>query len=70
MFFRLKRYANGKEDLESELYSRFVLVLNEKKAKIRSLQETLKELQEVGYADLFKCSAHRHEQSVTFAFGA
>ncbi|XP_019740951.1 DNA repair protein XRCC4-like [Hippocampus comes] len=44
----LKRYANGKEDLESELYSRFVLVLNEKKAKIRSLQETLKELQEVG----------------------
>ncbi|XP_077353284.1 DNA repair protein XRCC4 isoform X2 [Festucalex cinctus] len=42
----LKRYANGKEDLEAELYSRFVLVLNEKKAKIRSLQEMLKALQD------------------------
>lgn len=42
----LKRYAGGKEALEAELYSRFVLVLNEKKAKIRSLQETLTHLQE------------------------
>ncbi|XP_037341136.2 DNA repair protein XRCC4-like [Pungitius pungitius] len=33
----LERYAAGKEALEAELYSRFVLVLNEKKAKIRSL---------------------------------
>lgn len=44
--FRLKRYAGGKEDLEAELYSRFVLVLNEKKAKIRSLQETVTDLQD------------------------
>lgn len=42
----LKRYARGKEALETELYSRFVLVLNEKKAKIRSLQETVTQLQE------------------------
>ncbi|XP_056288958.1 DNA repair protein XRCC4 [Pseudoliparis swirei] len=42
----LKRYAGGKEVLEAELYSRFVLVLNEKKAKIRSLQETLTRLQD------------------------
>ncbi|XP_044188952.1 DNA repair protein XRCC4 isoform X1 [Thunnus albacares] len=42
----LKRYAGGKEALETELYSRFVLVLNEKKAKIRSLQESLTDLQE------------------------
>ncbi|XP_044030323.1 DNA repair protein XRCC4 [Siniperca chuatsi] len=42
----LKRYAGGKEALEAELYSRFVLVLNEKKAKIRSLQETVTHLQE------------------------
>ncbi|XP_053195832.1 DNA repair protein XRCC4 [Scomber japonicus] len=42
----LKRYAAGKETLEAELYSRFVLVLNEKKAKIRSLQETVTDLQE------------------------
>lgn len=43
---RLKRYAQGKEALEAELYSRFVLVLNEKKAKIRSLQESVTQLQE------------------------
>lgn len=42
----MKRYASGKETLEAELYSRFVLVLNEKKAKIRSLQETVTHLQE------------------------
>ena len=42
----MKRYVGGKEALESELYSRFVLVLNEKKAKIRSLQETVSQLQE------------------------
>ncbi|KAM6901785.1 DNA repair protein XRCC4 [Lycodopsis pacificus] len=35
----LKRYADAKAALELDLYSRFVLVLNEKKAKIRSLQE-------------------------------
>ncbi|KAM9840946.1 DNA repair protein XRCC4 [Aulostomus maculatus] len=43
----LKRYTGGKEALEAELYSRFVLVLNEKKAKLRSLQEAIKDLQEV-----------------------
>ncbi|KAM6903105.1 DNA repair protein XRCC4 [Xenentodon cancila] len=42
----LRRYAGGKEVLEAELFSRFVLVLNEKKAKIRSLQETVTNLQE------------------------
>ncbi|XP_070781069.1 DNA repair protein XRCC4-like [Enoplosus armatus] len=41
----LKRYAAGKEALEAELFSRFVLVLNEKKAKIRSLQETVTNLE-------------------------
>lgn len=46
MYSRLKRYAGGKEDLEAELYSRFVVVLNEKKAKIRSLQETITNLKE------------------------
>uniref|UniRef100_A0A3Q2E479 XRCC4 coiled-coil domain-containing protein n=1 Tax=Cyprinodon variegatus TaxID=28743 RepID=A0A3Q2E479_CYPVA len=42
----LKHYAEGKEALEAELYSRFVLVLNEKKAKIRSLKEAVTTLQE------------------------
>ncbi|XP_034048278.1 DNA repair protein XRCC4 isoform X2 [Thalassophryne amazonica] len=42
----LKDYAGVKEALEAELFSRFVLVLNEKKAKIRSLQNTISHLQE------------------------
>lgn len=49
---RLKRYVGGKEALEAELYSRFVLVLNEKKAKIRSLQQEVTNLQEM------KCVAY------------
>ncbi|XP_064152554.1 DNA repair protein XRCC4-like isoform X2 [Anguilla rostrata] len=42
----LERYVQGKESLERELYTRFVLLLNEKKAKIRELQERLRQLQE------------------------
>ncbi|XP_048384120.2 DNA repair protein XRCC4 [Stegostoma tigrinum] len=38
----LEKYVKAKEELEQDLYSRFILVLNEKKAKIRSLQEKLK----------------------------
>ncbi|XP_067838901.1 DNA repair protein XRCC4 isoform X2 [Heptranchias perlo] len=38
----LEKCVKAKEELEQDLYSRFVLVLNEKKAKIRSLQENLK----------------------------
>uniref|UniRef100_A0A1A8KH31 X-ray repair complementing defective repair in Chinese hamster cells 4 n=1 Tax=Nothobranchius kuhntae TaxID=321403 RepID=A0A1A8KH31_NOTKU len=48
---QLKGYSEGKEALEAELYSRFVLVLNEKKAKIRSLQETVTNLQEAKTSD-------------------
>lgn len=43
----LKCYVGGKEALEAELYSRFVLVLNEKKAKIRSLQQDVTKLEEM-----------------------
>ncbi|MGH0160567.1 UNVERIFIED_CONTAM: hypothetical protein FKN15_054658 [Acipenser sinensis] len=42
----LKKNVQAKEVLEQDLYTRFVLVLNEKKAKIRSLQEKLKQAQE------------------------
>uniref|UniRef100_UPI00398EA405 DNA repair protein XRCC4 isoform X2 n=1 Tax=Pristiophorus japonicus TaxID=55135 RepID=UPI00398EA405 len=38
----LEKYVKAKEELEQDLYSRFILVLNEKKAKIRSLQENVK----------------------------
>ncbi|KAL2099735.1 hypothetical protein ACEWY4_004129 [Coilia grayii] len=41
----MERYVSGKETLERELYSRFVLVLNEKKKKIRALQARVKELE-------------------------
>lgn len=43
---RLEQQVLDKEALEQELYSRFVVVLNEKKAKIRSLQNTLHQLQQ------------------------
>ncbi|XP_043966953.1 DNA repair protein XRCC4-like [Gambusia affinis] len=40
----LEQQVKDKEMLEKEIYSRFVMVLNEKKAKIRGLQETVKQL--------------------------
>ncbi|XP_059394765.1 DNA repair protein XRCC4-like [Carassius carassius] len=42
----MEMYIQGKETLERDLYSRFVLVLNEKKAKLRALQKRVKELEE------------------------
>ncbi|XP_026799533.3 DNA repair protein XRCC4 isoform X3 [Pangasianodon hypophthalmus] len=41
----MERYIKEKETLERELYNRFVLILNGKKAKIRTLQERIKQLQ-------------------------
>uniref|UniRef100_A0A8C8RVA7 DNA repair protein XRCC4 n=1 Tax=Pelusios castaneus TaxID=367368 RepID=A0A8C8RVA7_9SAUR len=43
---QLEKCVEAKEELEADLYKRFVLVLNEKKAKIRNLQKLLKEGQE------------------------
>ncbi|XP_038257589.1 DNA repair protein XRCC4 isoform X3 [Dermochelys coriacea] len=42
----LEKCVEAKEELEADLYKRFILVLNEKKAKIRNLQKLLKEAQE------------------------
>lgn len=42
----MEKYVQGKETLERDLYSRFVLVLNEKKDKLRALQRRVKELEE------------------------
>lgn len=42
----LERHVQDKEMMEKKLYSRFVLVLNEKKAKIRGLQDTVQRLQQ------------------------
>ncbi|XP_010006700.1 PREDICTED: DNA repair protein XRCC4 [Chaetura pelagica] len=43
---RLEKCVEAKEELEVDLYSRFCLVLNEKKAKIRNLQKLLNEAKE------------------------
>uniref|UniRef100_A0A3B4BDC4 Uncharacterized protein n=1 Tax=Periophthalmus magnuspinnatus TaxID=409849 RepID=A0A3B4BDC4_9GOBI len=48
---QLKQYTSGKKALELELYSRFIHVLNAKKAKIRSLHRTLTSLQEERSSD-------------------
>ncbi|XP_054904746.1 DNA repair protein XRCC4-like [Poeciliopsis prolifica] len=40
----LEQQVKHKETLEKEMYSRFVMVLNEKKAKIRGLQATVQQL--------------------------
>ncbi|XP_064356684.1 DNA repair protein XRCC4 isoform X4 [Dromaius novaehollandiae] len=43
---RLEKCVEAKEELEADLYNRFILVLNEKKAKIRNLQKLLNEAKE------------------------
>ncbi|XP_037386334.2 DNA repair protein XRCC4 isoform X2 [Talpa occidentalis] len=43
---RFEKCVRAKEDLETDLYKRFILVLNEKKAKIRNLHKLLNEAQE------------------------
>ncbi|XP_039615220.1 DNA repair protein XRCC4 isoform X2 [Polypterus senegalus] len=42
----MEKYVQVKETLEQDLYTRFVLVLNEKKSKIRNLQQKLKQVQD------------------------
>ncbi|XP_061585942.1 DNA repair protein XRCC4-like isoform X2 [Cololabis saira] len=42
----LEERVQEKETLERELYSRFVMVLNEKKAKIRSLQDVVQQIRQ------------------------
>ncbi|XP_021237073.1 DNA repair protein XRCC4 isoform X2 [Numida meleagris] len=43
---RLEKCVEAKEELEADLYNRFVLVLNEKKTKIRNLQKLLNKAKE------------------------
>ncbi|XP_027736986.1 DNA repair protein XRCC4 isoform X1 [Empidonax traillii] len=43
---RLEKCVEAKEKLEADLYNRFILVLNEKKAKIRNLQKLVNEAKE------------------------
>ncbi|XP_070821205.1 DNA repair protein XRCC4-like [Chaetodon trifascialis] len=44
----LEQQVQEKEMLETDLYSRFVMVLNEKKAKIRGLQDAVRQLRQSG----------------------
>lgn len=43
---RLEQQVRDKEAVEKKLFSRFVPVMNEKKAKIRGLQDDLQQLQQ------------------------
>ncbi|KAK2902210.1 DNA repair protein XRCC4-like [Channa argus] len=43
---QLEQQVQDKEKLERELYSHFVMVVNEKKAKIRGLQDDVRQLQQ------------------------
>ncbi|VCW76232.1 unnamed protein product, partial [Gulo gulo] len=47
LHFRFEKCVTAKEALETDLYKRFILVLNEKKAKIRNLHKLLSEVQEL-----------------------
>lgn len=47
LHFRFEKCVSAKEAVETDLYKRFILVLNEKKAKIRSLHKLLNEVQEL-----------------------
>uniref|UniRef100_A0A8C0ZTC0 DNA repair protein XRCC4 n=1 Tax=Castor canadensis TaxID=51338 RepID=A0A8C0ZTC0_CASCN len=44
---RFEKCVSAKETLETDLYERFILVLNEKKTKIRNLHKLLNEVQEL-----------------------
>ncbi|XP_051038902.1 DNA repair protein XRCC4 [Phodopus roborovskii] len=44
---RFEKCVTAKEALEADLYQRFILVLNEKKTKIRSLHKLLDEIQQL-----------------------
>lgn len=46
MHEQLNIFVNSKEELERDLYTRFTLVLNEKKAKIRSLNQKLSQTEQ------------------------
>lgn len=43
---RLEQQVQDKQMLEKKLYSRFVMVMNEKKAKIRGLQDAVRQLRQ------------------------
>lgn len=60
---QMERYVEEKESLERELYSRFVLVLNEKKAKIRDLQTRVNELQQSVDEDELRRKQDRNEDA-------
>ena len=57
---RLQQRVEQKESMESSLYCRFVMVLNQKKAKIRALRDSLQRLQHGG-RDAADTDGHRSE---------
>lgn len=51
---RLKRYSSVRKTLEADLFSRFIFVLNQKKTRVRILQETCDQLENRRDNDSFK----------------
>ncbi|XP_066270334.1 DNA repair protein XRCC4-like [Branchiostoma lanceolatum] len=45
---RLEKYVAQKEEMERDLYAKFVVVVNDKKAKIRQLKDELAQAREMG----------------------
>ncbi|KAM8984488.1 DNA repair protein XRCC4 isoform 5-T9 [Ara ararauna] len=62
---RLEKCVEAKEELEADLYNRFILVLNEKKAKIRNLQKLLNEAKESAAAAKYTRDTITTTQMVT-----
>ncbi|XP_061223960.1 DNA repair protein XRCC4-like, partial [Neopsephotus bourkii] len=62
---RLEKCVVAKEELEADLYNRFILVLNEKKAKIRNLQKLLNEAKESAAAAKYTRDTIATTQMVT-----
>ncbi|XP_065520128.1 DNA repair protein XRCC4 isoform X1 [Lathamus discolor] len=62
---QLEKCVVAKEELEADLYNRFILVLNEKKAKIRNLQKLLNEAKESAAAAKYTRDTVATTQMVT-----
>lgn len=59
----LEKFVSIKEDTEKDLYSKFVVVLNEKKAKIRELKNKLESRSEIVESSLSNHPSHHPLQS-------
>ncbi|KAM8961362.1 DNA repair protein XRCC4 isoform 2-T2 [Pelodytes ibericus] len=57
MHEQLEKFVSAKEELEQDLFTKFTHVLNEKKAKIRSIKERIEKTQQTVQQSSDNCSA-------------